>query len=167
MRGGSSLLISGGHPYLQVRLLVWGAEHILEGGVTHLYELRSLWWSALQECPAQVPQLWWPVTTYCWSAAQPAAPSTTSSMPAPLSSMQRQALRGSATLEQRVRRTTLHCEAVLSCRTLLAREQGRIRAEYEERVRQLEQERQGVEEERVQVESKHCSHHVGLRLYTV
>eukprot|EP00891_Asterochloris_glomerata_P006925 jgi/Astpho2/6925/e_gw1.00107.208.1_t len=37
-------------------------------------------------------------------------------------------------------------------RTLLAREQGRIRAEYEERVRQLEQERQGVEEERVQVD---------------
>lgn len=37
------------------------------------------------------------------------------------------------------------------CRTLLAREHKRIRAEYEERVKQLEQERQGVEEERVQV----------------
>ena len=36
-------------------------------------------------------------------------------------------------------------------RTLLAREHKRIRAEYEERVKQLEQERQGVEEERVQV----------------
>ena len=40
------------------------------------------------------------------------------------------------------------------CRTLLAREHKRIRAEYEERVKQLEQERQGVEEERVQVQSK-------------
>ena len=38
-----------------------------------------------------------------------------------------------------------------ACRTLLAREHKRIRAEYEERVKQLEQERQGVEEERVQV----------------
>ncbi|KAL3152938.1 hypothetical protein ABBQ38_012240 [Trebouxia sp. C0009 RCD-2024] len=37
-------------------------------------------------------------------------------------------------------------------RTLLAREHKRIRAEYEERVKQLEQERQGVEEERVQVD---------------
>lgn len=59
-----------------------------------------------------------------------------------------------------------HCKAALSCRTLLAREQGRIRAEYEERVRQLEQERQGVEEERVQVASKQCSHCVGLSPYS-
>ena len=51
----------------------------------------------------------------------------------------------------------------LHCRTLLAREHKRIRAEYEERVKQLEQERQGVEEERVQVRtnatssSMHCA----------
>lgn len=45
-------------------------------------------------------------------------------------------------------------------RTLLAREHKRIRAEYEERVKQLEQERQGVEEERVQVSPHATQEHV-------
>ena len=46
------------------------------------------------------------------------------------------------------------------CRTLLSREHKRIRAEYEERVKQLEQERQGVEEERVQVSLHAAIEHV-------
>ena len=53
----------------------------------------------------------------------------------------------------------VECYSVAVCRTLLAREHKRIRAEYEERVKQLEQERQGVEEERVQV--SHALHHNG------
>ena len=109
-----------------------------------------------------VPQLWWLVTICCWSAAQSAAPTAIGSMPAALCGMQRKPLGSPVTLKQRMRRTALQGKAALSCRTLLAREQGRIRAEYEERVRQLEQERQGVEEERVQVESMPCSHRVGL-----
>ena len=35
-------------------------------------------------------------------------------------------------------------------RTLLAKEQRRIRSEYEERLRELERERHGVEEDRAQ-----------------
>ena len=37
------------------------------------------------------------------------------------------------------------------CRTLLAKEQRRIRSEYEERLQELERERGGVEEDRAQV----------------
>lgn len=39
------------------------------------------------------------------------------------------------------------------CRNLLAREQRRIRSEYEERLRELERERQTVEEDKAQVRS--------------
>ena len=51
-------------------------------------------------------------------------------------------------------------------RTLLAREHKRIRAEYEERVKQLEQERQGVEEERVQVRTQCQTSSITVELST-
>ncbi len=41
--------------------------------------------------------------------------------------------------------------ALLCCRTLLAKEQARIRQQYEERLREIEKERQSVEEDRAQV----------------
>jgi hypothetical protein len=40
---------------------------------------------------------------------------------------------------------------IVQCRNLLAREQQRIRSEYEERLRELERERQTVEEDKAQV----------------
>ena len=40
------------------------------------------------------------------------------------------------------------------CRTLLAREHQRVRGEYEERLRELERERQGAEEDKAQVRSR-------------
>ena len=93
-------------------------------------------------------QLWWPVTICC------GVQRTCHHWQHVCTPLQHAAeARGeSVALEKRMRHTTSQRKAALSCRTLLAREQGRIRAEYEERVRQLEQERQGVEEERVQVE---------------
>lgn len=40
-----------------------------------------------------------------------------------------------------------------ACRTLLAKEQARIRQQYEERLRDLENERQSVQEDKAQVGS--------------
>ena len=57
--------LHGGHPCLEVGLLVWSPERLLERGLTHLYGSPALSWSALQECPVQVQQLWWPVTICC------------------------------------------------------------------------------------------------------
>lgn len=41
----------------------------------------------------------------------------------------------------------------VACRTLLAKEQARIRQQYEDRLRDLERERQSVEEDKAQVGS--------------
>ena len=42
-------------------------------------------------------------------------------------------------------------QSMCTCRTLLAREHQRVRGEYEERLRELERERQGAEEDKAQV----------------